>query len=112
MVMAVVGALLTLAVLLRLLATAARTFVSDLNFLGSEIGLGIASVFMRPIRREQAWMAGLDEVFPNAVLPLMGDFTSWRYVPMVGVTARADGVRHREIDKMHRVILALTINRW
>jgi len=114
MVTMVIAFCLSLAVLLRLtdpLTDPQRAFMRDLNFLGAEIGKGFASLFLAPIHREQGWTAKIDELCPEALVPTMGDFTSWRYTPFMGVSATGPGctlrgpaIKHREMDNLLRLM--------
>jgi len=110
MVTMVIAFCLSLAVLLRL-TDPQRAFMRDLNFLGAEIGKGFASLFLAPIRREQKWTAQIDELIPEPLAPTVGDFTSWRYTPFMGVSATGPGctlrgpaIKHREMDNLLRLM--------
>jgi hypothetical protein len=77
-----------------LIEPALRQVKADLDWLGRQLGEGIASAMARPIRHAQAVIATTGSCGCQ-VCQAKDGLTSWRYVPGRGVTAAGPACRFR-----------------
>lgn len=105
--LAVLSCFISANVIGRLIAPGLHQFGADVGAAGQAVG----RAFLRPIHREQEWTARTEALTPGYPGPAVGDFTSWRYSPFLGVRATGPGcglsapvIKHREIDNLRRIM--------